>query len=219
MSHHVQDMPPSVATAISRIQAGIASVRKDGTNTHGGYKFASTDAVYAMLTHAMGEAGLTMVTLEDECALKTIETTDKFGNVRTQQWCHFRFSFVLATSEATWTDIRAARSIFLQVLGPQTFLAAQSYVEKTFLRSLFKIPTGDIDLDSLPPPPDQPDDITDDQAKVLTGLITSTKTDVNKFLLTFKAESISDFPASEYARAVAMLQRKSSNARASTLEA
>ena len=218
MTQHVQDMPPSVATAISRIQAGIASVRKDGTNTHGGYKFASTDAVYAMLTHAMGDAGLTMITLEDECTLKAVETTDRSGQIRTQQWCHFRFSFVLATPEATWTDQRACRSLFLQVLGPQTFLAAQSYVEKTFLRSLFKIPTGDIDLDSLPPPRDQSDDITDEQATALTSLITSTSTDITKFLTTFKALSISDFPAREYSRAVAMLERKSANAHASTLE-
>ncbi len=29
-------------------------------------------------------------------------------------------------------------------------MAAQSYAEKAYLRSLFKIPTGDMDLDSMP---------------------------------------------------------------------
>jgi hypothetical protein len=38
----------------------------------------------------------------------------------------------------------------LQITGPQSFQAAQSYNEKAFLRSLFKIPTGDMDLDALP---------------------------------------------------------------------
>jgi len=38
----------------------------------------------------------------------------------------------------------------MQILGPQSYMAAQSYCEKAFLRSLFKIPTGDLDLDQLP---------------------------------------------------------------------
>ncbi len=56
---------------------------------------------------------------------------------------------MLATSEATWTDKRSRRTLYIQVTGPQTFQAAQSYAEKAYLRSLFKIPTGDMDLDSL----------------------------------------------------------------------
>jgi hypothetical protein len=44
----------------------------------------------------------------------------------------------------------------MQVLGPQTHMAAQSYAEKTFLRSLFKLPTGDLDLDQLPTDEEKP---------------------------------------------------------------
>ncbi len=59
------------------------------------------------------------------------------------------FSFLLATQDATWTDKRSKRTLFIQVTGPQTFQAAQSYAEKAYLRALFKIPTGDMDLDSV----------------------------------------------------------------------
>lgn len=147
---HVQEMPPSVVMAIAQVQEHMSSVARDGRNAHGGYDFASTDAIYAALSVKMGQAGLTIVTLEDEPEIKIIETTDKQGNPKKQQWCKFKFTFVLATADGTWTDERLSRSLFIQVLGPQTFMAAQSYAEKSFLRSLFKIPTGDLDLDALP---------------------------------------------------------------------
>lgn len=147
---HIADMPPSVVIAIAQVQEHMSSVARDGRNAHGGYDFASTDAIYAALSVKMGQAGLTIVTLEDEPEIKIIESTDRQGNPKKQQWCKFKFTFVLATADGTWTDDRLSRSLFIQVLGPQTFMAAQSYAEKSFLRSLFKIPTGDLDLDALP---------------------------------------------------------------------
>ena len=57
---------------------------------------------------------------------------------------------MLATEEGTWSDANARRTLFIQVTGAQTFQAAQSYAEKSYLRSLFKLPTGDMDLDGMP---------------------------------------------------------------------
>lgn len=150
MRNHVQDMPPSIVRAIAEIQHSMASVKRDGRNGHGGYDFASTDAIYAAISVKMGQAGLTMLTLEDELEIKVIDGVDKQGNVKKDKWCKFSFQFVLATEEGTWTDERCRRSLFIQITGAQTFMAAQSYAEKSFLRSLFKIPTGDLDLDALP---------------------------------------------------------------------
>lgn len=147
---HVQDMPPSVVRAIAEIQTSMASVKRDGRNGHGGYEYASTDAIYAALSVKMGQSGLAMITLEDEPEIKIIDGVDKSGNPKKDKWCKFSFQFVLATEEGTWTDARCRRSLFIQITGAQTFMAAQSYAEKSFLRSLFKIPTGDLDLDALP---------------------------------------------------------------------
>ncbi len=49
------------------------------------------------------------------------------------------------------------RSCALPISGPQAFGAAQSYIEKQFLRQVFKIPTGEKDADQVaqtetPPP-------------------------------------------------------------------
>lgn len=134
----------SIVQAICKVQAGLGAVKKSQKNHHGGYMFASTDDIYAEVCRRMAEAGLVVLPLEEEADIVRVEKDGK-----TSQWAHMVFSFVLATEEATWTDKRSKRTLYIQVTGPQTFQAAQSYVEKAYLRSLFKIPTGDMDLDSL----------------------------------------------------------------------
>lgn len=141
----------SIVKATLKVQAAVTAVAKDSKNQHGGYMFTSTDAVYASLTHKLAECGLMIMCLEEkEPEIVRVEKKDKEGRETTTQWGKFVFSFVLATEQATWTDPRSRRSLFIQITGPQTFMAAQSYAEKTYLRSLFKLPTGDMDLDSMP---------------------------------------------------------------------
>lgn len=135
----------SIVKAICRIMTTVESVKKSTKNVHGGYMFASTDDIYAALTHKMGEVGLVLVTREDSCEIVRVEKEGK-----TSQWARISFSFVLATEDGTWCDDSAKRTLYIQVTGAQTFQAAQSYAEKAFLRSLFKLPTGDMDLDSMP---------------------------------------------------------------------
>lgn len=139
-------IPASIVKAICSIKTSLSAVSKTGRNQHGGYNFASTDDIYAALTRKMGEVGLVMLSLEDQCEVVRLENKDG----KTVQWAHLTFAFILATEDATWTDRDAKRTLYIQVTGPQTFQAAQSYAEKAYLRSLFKIPTGDMDLDAMP---------------------------------------------------------------------
>lgn len=137
----------SIVKAICAVMTTMAAVKKSQKNTHGGYMFASTDDIYAALTQKMGEVGLVCLALED--GKPEIERfPDKDGQPK--PWLKVAYRYVLATEDATWSDPDSRRSLFIQVTGPQTFQAAQSYCEKSYLRSLFKIPTGDMDLDSLP---------------------------------------------------------------------
>jgi hypothetical protein len=141
----VQRIPGSIVLAICKVQATVEAVKKSQRNQHGGYNFASTDDIYAAITRKLGEVGLVVMALEEESEIKRVEKDGK-----TAQWARMVFSFVLATETDTWSDHRARRSLYIQVTGPQTFQAAQSYAEKAYLRSLFKMPTGDMDLDSMP---------------------------------------------------------------------
>jgi hypothetical protein len=138
-------MPPSIVKAVCRVQATMGAVSKSTKNLHGNYMFASADDIYAAVTRKLGEVGLMILPLEEHAETVRIEKDGK-----TSQWLKAVFSFLLATEDATWHDPRSRRTLFIQVTGPQTFQAAQSYVEKAYLRSLFKIPTGDLDLDSMP---------------------------------------------------------------------
>jgi len=151
----VDPIPTSIVKAICAIQTTLGAVAKTNRNTHGGYNYASADDVYAALARKMGEVGLILICLEDSCEIKRFEGKDG----KPVQWAHMEFSFVLATEEATWTDKRSRRTLYIQVTGPQTFQAAQSYVEKAYLRSLFKIPTGDMDLDSMPQADNEDDQV------------------------------------------------------------
>lgn len=148
-------VPASIIRAISTVMLGMSAVKKSQYNKHGNYNYASADDVYASLSMKMAEAGLVSLCLEEgEPQVKEVmkEALDKNGEKVTtkSQWMRVRFSFILATEQDTWTDHRAARTLFIQITGPQTFQAAQSYAEKSWLRSMFKIATGDMDLDGLP---------------------------------------------------------------------
>ena len=154
-------MPASIVVARSKIMATVDAVKKTGYNEHGRYKFASTDDIYAVLARKMGECELLCEALELQCEIKRVErpakekgqlVRDKDGNVVTEtvQWAHIVYQFVWITPTDTWTDPRAKRTLFIQVTGPQTFQAAQSFVEKAYLRSSFKLPSGDMDLDGMP---------------------------------------------------------------------
>ena len=143
----VAPIPPSIVQAICVVMETMEAVKKSQKNQHGGYMFASTDDIYAAVTAKMGKAGLILLTLEDSPP-EFKEGKDKDG--KTVYRMRVSYAFVLATKDGTWADSRNRRTLVLPYTGPQAAQAAQSYVEKTYLRSLFKIPTGDQDLDALP---------------------------------------------------------------------
>src|SRR5262245_7457403 len=115
-------IPGSIVKAISRIQVSVEAIGKSQRNNHGGYQFASTDDIYAGVTRKMGEVGLVIVPLETKHEIVKVEKDGK-----TVQWLHACFSFVLATEDATWEHPSCRRSLYIQVTGPQTHQAAQSY--------------------------------------------------------------------------------------------
>ena len=61
-----EPIPASIVMAICTVQAGMDAVKRDQRNQHGGYQFASTDAIYAELTRRLAGAGLVIMCLEDE---------------------------------------------------------------------------------------------------------------------------------------------------------
>jgi hypothetical protein len=150
-------IPASIVKALCLVQSSIGAVAKTQFNKQGNYKFASADDIYAAVARKFGEVGLMIYPLEmSPPEIKRVEKTDKqTGSVVVSQWGQFCFGYMLATEDATWFDPRSSRTIYIQILGPQTFNAAESYCQKQYLRALLKLPTGDMDLDSLPQSEDE----------------------------------------------------------------
>jgi hypothetical protein len=147
---------PSIVAAICKVQASLDAVAKSQFNKHGQYKFASVDDIYAVCTRKFAELGVMILPLELTPPQKThvnINSTDRDGNItgqKTVTMLRFHYGYVLSTEEATWFDPRCSRAIDVQHTGAQTYEAAESYCQKKFLRALLKLPTGDLDLASMP---------------------------------------------------------------------
>jgi hypothetical protein len=124
-------IPASIIKAIVKVKKAVGMIAKDAENKHGNYRYASVDAIYAGVHEAMADAGLVCLQLE--------ETVEKAN----EKYLTFTFSFILATEQDTWEDIRNQRSVTLQYMGPQSYQAAQSYCSKAFYKSLFLLQTGD----------------------------------------------------------------------------
>lgn len=139
-------MPSSIVKAVCAIKSTLEAVKKSRRNQHGGYDYASIDDIQAALTNKMGEVGLIVLGMED--SVETISKTNKEGKDAT--WIKVVILYVLATETDTWIHPKAKRTVMLQFTGPQSFQAAHSFAEKSFLKSLFDIPTGDMELDALP---------------------------------------------------------------------
>lgn len=157
----VADIPGPIVKAVATIKSHMEAVKKSQYNKHGGYNFASTDDIYAALARKMGEVGLISIPLELKNERVTIDVPDKDRNgafqydkanniiTKKSHWLDVEVGFVLAVDGSTWFDERAKRTEFIQYTGPQSAQAVVSFAEKAFLRSLFKIPTGDMDVDSM----------------------------------------------------------------------
>ena len=138
-------MPASIVKAICQVQLSLdQAVAKKGRNDFAKFDFATIDDVYAVLSQRMAAAGLVMMTLEEGTAEERVGSSGKSALFVT-----FRFKFVLASAAGdTWTDPAFVRTLRVQVTGPQSYAAAQSFVDKAVLRSIFKLPTGDnVELD------------------------------------------------------------------------
>ena len=145
LSASIASVHPSIVQAICKIQRSLEhAVAKKGHNTYGKYAFVSVDDVFATLAKRMGEAELSILTLE-----QNVETERVGSDGKTALFATFAFQFVLATPEGTWSDPKFIRTVRTQVTGPQSYAAAQSFAEKALLRSVFKLPTGDAELDEV----------------------------------------------------------------------
>lgn len=157
----IEQIPASVATAISAVMGGIRTLGKDGNNGHQRYDFVSTDKFLAAVNPLCAAAGLVIIQDEASVDVRTSESVDNYGKAKMVSWLTAKYTFVLAHKDgSTWGPV--TRSVMVTANGAQAFGSAQSYALKQFMRSLFQISTGDKDdadlqpADELPVSPQRP---------------------------------------------------------------
>jgi hypothetical protein len=197
-------MSAKIVAAIAAVMGKVPKLAKGERNTHANYNFASIDDFLEAVRPLMADAGLVIASDED-----SFEVLD--GG-----WLKMRFAFSVHCGGDSYGPLR--RSIMTQSkMGSQSFGAAQSYAEKQFLRSLFKIATGEGDADShaqVPltrtssSPPRDTDRITPKQVEALQKLADEVGADVRKFCAYAKITVLGDIRAADFDRAVETLEAK-----------
>jgi hypothetical protein len=124
--------PPKVAAALVAVMSDVKTLGKTNENQHARYKFAGIDDFLEATRPLCAKHGL--IIIQDE------EDFQVLGD----GWLSMRFGFRLGHSSGEMWDGIIRRSIMVQAkMGSQAFGAAQSYVLKQFMRSLFQMATGD----------------------------------------------------------------------------
>ena len=142
-------MSPEIAKAIISVNKRVTSLGKDEENKFGHFKYTSVDAFYEAIGPLMADAGIFVFTDEVDTEIERREGTDDQGRARVTNWLITKYEIMIYhESGAEWGPIR--REMMVAATGPQAYGAGQSYVEKYFLRGLFKVPTGDPDADGHP---------------------------------------------------------------------
>lgn len=140
-------MPAAIAAAIIAVKKGVKQLGSDERNQHGNYGYVSVDKFYERIGPLMANAGLAVMIDETDTEVRDSGRAGRDG--APISWLFASYALALV-HESGVVAAPVRRSIALPINGPQTYGAAQSYIEKQFLRQIFKVPTGDRDADDTP---------------------------------------------------------------------
>lgn len=145
--HAATQMPAKIAASIIKVKKQVKQLGQDGNNSFAKFRYVSVDKFYDVIGRLMADAGLFVVTDETNITAETRETQTDNGAVKRSVWITATYELYLfhETGEQYGP---VHRTIMVPATGPQAFGSGMSYVEKYFLRSLFKVPTGEEDADA-----------------------------------------------------------------------
>jgi hypothetical protein len=212
-----EPMPAPIAEAIVYVQEHIRRLGTNEKNQHGGYKYVSVDKFYEIVGPMMASAGLFVIVTETSA-----DVMMRQGSKGEVAWLTVKYELTFAhKSGAVARPMQ--RTCILPLTGPQTFGAAQSYIEKQLLRQVFKVPTGEQDADAVaqddgklgPDITGMPDDgwpgptyISKAQREELEKEADELGVDKRKFCEYLKVESISQIDARDFSVAKNALDAK-----------
>lgn len=144
-------MTPTIAASIAAVCREVRQLGADERNQHGKYNFVSVDKFYYAIGPLMAKHGLS--TISTVTRAEIVETTNEDGKTRSH--LHTSWDIYLIHEDGSLAG-PLRRDVTVIASGPQSYASAESFATKYFLRSTFKIPTGDQDdadahtLDPIP---------------------------------------------------------------------
>jgi hypothetical protein len=131
-------MPAVIAAAVISIKRGLEHATRTATAEDGG-SYASADDVYAACQKEMAGAGILIEMLDE--GFEFVELPGEDGTMR----AHVHMQFLPVITHESGTSYENPRSI-IHMVGPyesmSTCSALRTLAEKTYMRSLFKLPSA-----------------------------------------------------------------------------
>lgn len=130
--------------AINKTITEVPDLSKSARNKHGGFNYVSIDSYYQEVAKVAAKNGLSWSVRETGC--------DYAGAVKTrngeQMVYKFTYEFDVACGSSTHRGY-SSFSVIHPYQGPQTAGSAASYADKLFMRTTFKVVTGEEDADAV----------------------------------------------------------------------
>ncbi len=133
-------MPPEIAKAIIAVSKKVTPLVKGEINKYEKYKYFSIDQLNEMIGPLLADVGLVVWVHQLKSEVGPI------GGI-----LHLEaFYEIYLVDENGIASPPSPQHVITEFKGAQTMGAAQSYAVKYFLRDLFRIPTGEAELDAMP---------------------------------------------------------------------
>jgi hypothetical protein len=137
--------PQTIAKAMVAVMKKVESLIKDKPNAYGGFQYASVDDFYEMVRPIISAQGLLLMPIE----LSSTKDTIAGGRGGEMLIVTFEYSMMIVhESGDVWHNPEDKRHVTVGWAGAQTSGIALSYFDKQWMRSAFKIPTGEKDADA-----------------------------------------------------------------------
>jgi len=136
-------MTPVIAAAMIRIAQAVPQLGKAERNAFAKYNYVSIDRYYETIAKIAAANGIGWQAIEVEN--KLLPDVGKDGALR------ITYAFDLYHEGGDHIQAFAAFTIIHPIQGAQTAGSALSYAEKLFMRSAFKVVTGESDADASDP--------------------------------------------------------------------
>lgn len=132
--------PKVISNALHQVQGKVTRLVHDSENQFANYHYVSIDAYYEAVRPWLTEAGLMLIPNEREAQISPDGKTQKVV-----------FEFWVMHKDGEIWEVPIQRTVYLPYTGAQSSGSALSYAEKFVMRTLFKIPTGEVELESQHP--------------------------------------------------------------------